>query len=71
MSNVRRIYKLADDYEYPYVAHMASLPREFDVQWLEDRAIACSKIGRIFFFKREEDRLMFLMTWTKEEAQGW
>jgi len=63
MSNVKRIYKIQDGDEYPWVAHMKYLPHDFSVDWLEERAIHCSKIGRIFFFKREEDRLMFLMKW--------
>lgn len=63
MSNVKRIYELKDDDEYPYVAHLKYLPKDFSIDWLEDRAIVCSKIGRIFFFHREEDRLMFLMRW--------
>ena len=63
MSNVKRVYDLKDDDEYRYVAHLKALPKEFSLDWLEERAIHCSKIGRIFFFKREEDRLMFLMKW--------
>jgi hypothetical protein len=63
MSNVARIYHLEDGDEYPWVVHMAELSKDFSVDWLEERAIHCSKIGRIFFFKREEDRLIFLMRW--------
>jgi hypothetical protein len=48
---------------------MSSLPQDFSVDWLEERAIVCSKIGRIFFFQREEDRLMFLMRWAKEGSE--
>jgi len=68
-TNVCRIYRLQDADEYPWVAHMSSLPQDFSVDWLEERAIVCSKIGRIFFFQREEDRLMFLMRWAKEGSE--
>jgi hypothetical protein len=62
-ANVKRIYHLKDGDEYPWVVHMKEIPSDFSVDWLEERAIHCSMIGRIFFFKREEDRLMFLMKW--------
>ena len=65
-TNVKRVYELKDDDEYPYVAHLRALPKEFSLDWLEERAIVCSKIGRIFFFKHEEDRLVFLMKWAKD-----
>lgn len=32
-------------------------------QWLDEMRIPCNNINRVFFFKTDEDRLLFMMVW--------
>jgi hypothetical protein len=65
MTNVDSIYELDSSVEYPWAVAMRDLPMDFSIDWFEDHAIHCCKVGRRFFFTREEDRLLFLMRWTR------
>lgn len=70
MNIIKKVYDIHEEDEYPYVLHLHEMPQKFSVDWFEKHAIPCSKIGRIFFFKREEDRLSFIITWCTEAQQN-
>ena len=33
-------------------------------RWVEDMNIPCTQVNRAWFFKTEEDRLLFMMVWS-------
>jgi len=59
MENVKAEYSYTHEIEYwPGPKKMSDMR-----SWVEEMRIPCSNINRVWFFKTEEDMLLFMMVW--------
>ena len=56
---------MRSEYSYTYEIDYWPGPNKMnDIrQWIEDMKIPCTQVNRAFFFKTEEDRLLFILRW--------
>ena len=56
---------MRSEYSYTYEIDYWPGPNKMNEirQWIEDMKIHCTQVNRAFFFKTDEDMLLFIMVW--------
>lgn len=71
---MRFIPEILDSHkEYRFIARLVDLPiwyvsnsttREIR-EWCDEQGVCCSQVGSQFFFRSEDDRMLFLLRWSQ------